>query len=110
MMKVLVAAAAVGVVAAAAVPAAQVAGRGSSPPRAAAAKPTSARILVRAKDGETLSGVRLLLSGDSSGEFVTGAAGTAIVPNLKDGMYRVRCERDGFITLEREFTLRGAVW
>jgi hypothetical protein len=29
------------------------------------------------------------------------------MPNLKDGLYRVRCARAGFITLEREFTVRG---
>src|SRR5205823_2827550 len=45
-----------------------------------------------------------------TGEFTTGAAGTAIVPDLKDGTYRLRCEREGFITLDREFTLHGATW
>jgi hypothetical protein len=30
-----------------------------------------------------------------------------VVPDLKDGVYRLRCEREGFITLEREFTVRG---
>jgi mannose-6-phosphate isomerase-like protein (cupin superfamily) len=88
-------------------------GRGAAPaPKrpAVTAKTTSARVLVKDPDGAGISGVRLILSGAATGEFTTGAMGTAIVPDLKDGMYRVRCERDGFITLEREFTLHGATW
>ena len=86
-------------------------GRGSAQKRSVAApKTTSARVLVKDPAGAGISGVRLLLSGASTGEFTTGAAGTAIVPDLKDGTYRVRCEREGFITLEREFTLNGATW
>ena len=86
-------------------------GRGAVPKRpAVTAKTTSARVLVKDPDGAGISGVRLILSGASAGEFTTGTAGTAIVPDLKDGLYRVRCERVGFITLEREFTLRGATW
>ena len=89
------------------------AGRGTAPaPKrpAVTAKTTSARVLVKDPDGAGISGVRLIMSGASTGEFTTGAAGTAILPDLKDGMYRVRCERKGFITLEREFTLHGATW
>jgi Cupin domain len=33
-----------------------------------------------------------------------------VVPDLKDGVYRLRCEREGFITLEREFTVRGGAY
>jgi hypothetical protein len=84
------------------------------PPRGAAKKPAvaapqtgSVRIAVKDQDGASLSAVRLVLSGAGTGEFVTGGAGTIVVPDLKDGTYRLRCERDGFITLEREFTVRG---
>jgi len=52
--------------------------------------------------------VRLILSGSAEGEYSTAAAGTAVLPNIKDGMYRIRCERDGFITLEREFPVHSA--
>jgi Cupin domain len=79
-------------------------------PSVAPSKASPVRIAVRDQDGTLMSGVRLLLSGAGTGEFTTGAAGTAVVPNLKDGVYRVRCEREGFITLEREFTVRGAAW
>jgi hypothetical protein len=92
-------------------PAAQGTGRGSAQKQpVTAARAVSARVSVRDQDGASLSGVRLLLSGAGTGEFTTGAAGTAIVNNLKDGTYRVRCEREGFITLEREFTLHGGTW
>ena len=109
MMRALMAVAVVGSAVAVAHPLAQAqgtTGRGAAPKRAVAAPRTnSARVSVKDQAGASLSGVRLLLSGSGTGEFTTGAAGTAIVPDLKDGTYRVRCEREGFITLEREFTL-----
>jgi Cupin domain/Carboxypeptidase regulatory-like domain len=79
-------------------------------PAVASPKTSSVRIAVRDQDGTGLSGVRLLLSGAAQGEFVTGGAGTMVVPDLKDGVYRLRCEREGFITLEREFTVRGGAY
>jgi hypothetical protein len=111
MIKAFLAAALVGVALAAAGLAAQGTGRESPEKRPAApARLVSARVTVRDQDGANLSGVRVLLSGAGAGEFTTGAAGTAIVSDLKDGVYRVRCERAGFITLEREFTLHGNAW
>jgi len=84
---------------------------GQSPrPGPAPKKSGPVRIAVKDRDGTSLSEVRLLLSGAATGEFVTGPAGTVVVPDLKDGVYRVRCERDGFITLEREFNVRGGVY
>jgi hypothetical protein len=96
----------------AATPAEQAAGRGAAPKRPAAAPAPlgSVRIAVKDRDGASLSDVHLLLSGAGTGEFTTGAAGTAVFSNLKDGVYRVRCERDGLITLEREFTVHGGAW
>jgi hypothetical protein len=86
-----------------------------SPARRPAQKPAaprtgSVRIAVKDQDGTGLSETRLLLSGAANGEFVTGGAGTTVVPDLKDGVYRVRCEHEGFITLEREFTVRAGVY
>jgi hypothetical protein len=111
MIKVFIAAAAIALGVAVMEPSAQVAGRGPVPKRAAVPpKTTSARVSVKDPQGESVSGVRLLLSGAGTGEFTTGAAGTAIIPNLADGLYRVRCERDGFITLEREFIVHAATY
>jgi hypothetical protein len=91
--------------------AAQLPARGpAQKPAVASPKTGSVRIAVKDQDGASLSGVRLVLSGAANGEFETGGAGTIVVPDLKDGVYRVRCEREGFITLEREFTLRGGVY
>src|SRR5439155_26629471 len=62
---------------------------------------------VRDQDGASLDGVRITLSGDATGEFTTAGAGIVILPNVKDGTYRAHCERDGFITLEREFSVQA---
>src|SRR5262249_20937946 len=90
--------------------AAQPPARGPARKPAASARTASGRIAVKDQDGMSLSDVRLVLSGDATGEFVTAGAGTAVVPDLKDGVYRLRCEREGFITLEREFTVRGGAY
>ena len=90
--------------------AAQAPARVAAPKPAAAPRTSSMRIAVKDQDGTSLSGVRLLLSGTTDGAFVTGGAGTVVVPDLKDGAYRLRCEREGFITLEREFTVHGSAY
>ena len=82
----------------------------TAPRRSVAAKPSPVRITVRDAQGGRLEGVRLTVSGASAGEFTTGAAGTAVVPDLKPGVYRVRVEHEGFVTLEREFTLGAGAW
>jgi hypothetical protein len=109
-MKGLLAALALG--AAVANPAAQTTGpQPSKRPVAAPPRATSVRISVKDQDGATLAGVRLLVSGTAGGgEYTTGAAGTAIVPIPKAGLFRVRCEREGFVTLEREFTVGSGTW
>jgi hypothetical protein len=79
-------------------------GKASIPP----ARTTSVRVSVRDPNGENLDGVRLFLSGSAEGEYTTAGAGTAVLNNIKDGVYRIRFERDGFITLEREFPVHAA--
>jgi len=111
MIKARMAGVAVAVVCAVPGQAAQPPARGAAQkPAVAAPRTSSARIAVRDQDGTSLSEVRLVLSGAGTGEFVTGGAGTVVVPDLKDGAYRLRCEREGFITLEREFTVRGGAY
>jgi hypothetical protein len=66
---------------------------------------------VRDQDGAGVPEAGLFLSGAATGEFTTGAiAGTAVIPNLKPGVYRLRVEHEGFVTLEREFTLGTGAW
>src|SRR5262249_2801756 len=76
-------------------------------PAVASPRTSSVRIAVRDQDGTSLSEVRLVLSGSGTGEFLTGAAGTTVIPDLKDCVCRLRCGREGFSTLEREVTVRG---
>jgi mannose-6-phosphate isomerase-like protein (cupin superfamily) len=70
-------------------------------------KTTSVRVSVRNPEGESLEGVRLVLSGGAEGEYATAGAGTAVLTNVKDGLYRLRLEHEGFITLEREFSVKA---
>jgi hypothetical protein len=82
-------------------------GLGQKQPVARSFRPTSVLVSVRDRQGANLSNVRLLVSGAEDLELVTGAAGTALITHLKNGNYRVRCEREGFITLERDLTVRS---
>jgi hypothetical protein len=91
--------------------AAQTPPRKAVPPRKPAAPQAQpVRVSVRDNTGAALADVHLVLSGASTGEFTTGGLGTAILPDLKPGTYRVRAEHDGFVTLEREFTLGTGTW
>jgi mannose-6-phosphate isomerase-like protein (cupin superfamily) len=73
-------------------------------PRAAS---TETQIIVRDQNGAPLPGARILVSGSMTREATSLANGTARVAALADGPYRLRFERDGFITLEREVTVKG---
>ncbi|HEY7288791.1 MAG TPA: cupin domain-containing protein [Vicinamibacterales bacterium] len=85
-------------------------GRGSTKPAAkpAAAKTTSVRVTVKDPGGQPLEDVHLVLSGAAEGDYSTGGAGTAVLTNIKDGLYRLHCEHQGFVTLEREFPVKAA--
>lgn len=71
-----------------------------------AAKPAPLIVTARDQSGTPLEGVRILVSGVASAEFATNASGAATIPNLKSGTYRLRFERDGFITLEHDVLIR----
>jgi hypothetical protein len=70
-------------------------------------KTTSLRVTVRDPKGDSLDGVKVVLSGGAEGEYSTAAAGTAVLTNMKDGLYRLRFEHEGFVTLEREFSVKA---
>jgi hypothetical protein len=68
------------------------------------------RIAVKDQNGASVADVHLSLSGAGTGEFSTGAAGTAVVPIPKPGLYRVRCEHEGIRDARREFTVGTSAW
>jgi hypothetical protein len=65
------------------------------------------QVIVRDRSGTPLRDVRVSVSGNATQEIVTDASGTASLGTLRDGSYRLRMERDGFITLERDITVRA---
>jgi len=52
-----------------------------------------------------LDGARVRITG--SPESITDKTGAISFPPLKDGSYRIRVDREGFITLEHEFVVRN---
>jgi mannose-6-phosphate isomerase-like protein (cupin superfamily) len=74
-----------------------------TPQRRAQPRPTT--LVVRDRSGTALGDVHVVVSGPVSQEVVTDASGTASVGTIRDGSYRLRFERDGFITLEREISV-----
>ena len=63
-------------------------------------------VVVRDMSGTPLEGVKVAIAGPTGGETATDAQGMAAV-TLSDGSYRLRLEHDGFITLEREVTIKN---
>ena len=82
-------------------------GRGGRGATASSGRTIQVRLGVHSDDGAGIGEAHVVLSGDASGEFTTGGAGTAILPRLTDGTYHLRIERSGFITLEQDFTVHN---
>jgi mannose-6-phosphate isomerase-like protein (cupin superfamily) len=57
--------------------------------------------------GRPMMGVHLVVSGASAGEFTTDVEGTIRLRSMKDGAYHLRFEREGFVPLQHELTLRA---
>ena len=86
-----------------------IADAGAQPPastRRPQPKPRAAHLVVRDVSGTPLEEVRIAIAPSEGGAVATDARGTAAV-TLPDGSYRFRFERHGFITLEREVTIRN---
>jgi hypothetical protein len=84
-------------------PAAQAPPQGRAQPR-----PTPSQVIVRDRSGTPLRDVRVTVSSPARQDLVTDATGTASLGTMRDGSYRLRFEHDGFITLEREISIRNA--
>lgn len=77
------------------------------PRTSAAGRPTLA-VEVTNPAGEPLGGAAVTVTGPLDRAGTTNAAGVVRLANLRAGTYRVRFDREGFITLEREVTLRAS--
>jgi mannose-6-phosphate isomerase-like protein (cupin superfamily) len=73
-------------------------------PRPRATPPT--QVIVRTNSGNAVEGVRVTLSGRTGLQEQTDAKGMSTI-TLPAGSYRFRFEHDGFITLERDVTVRA---
>lgn len=79
-----------------------------TPPRTATTSPTLS-VQVTDKSGNGIPNVAIALTGPVERAGTTGADGSLAFRSMRAGTYRLRFERDGFITLERELVMaRGA--
>ncbi|HEY2905361.1 MAG TPA: carboxypeptidase regulatory-like domain-containing protein [Vicinamibacterales bacterium] len=74
-------------------------------PRAVQQTPPSQVVVVRDFSGALLEGVRVVINGPRTVEATTDRSGSART-TLADGSYRLHLERQGFVTLERDVTIK----
>jgi mannose-6-phosphate isomerase-like protein (cupin superfamily) len=72
-------------------------------------KPGSIDLTVTSQTGTLLSGATVRAEGPSSRQGSTGVDGDVVLTNVAAGTYRCRIERDGFLTLEKELTVKPGV-
>src|SRR5205814_1319528 len=77
----------------------------TTPQRRTPVRPRTTQIIVRDVSGTPIEGVRVIVSGPAARSITTDARGSVSV-SLADGSYRLRFEHEGFVTLEREITIR----
>jgi mannose-6-phosphate isomerase-like protein (cupin superfamily) len=68
---------------------------------------SATRVVVRDQSGAPITGAHIVVSGAASKDATTDNAGTVAFASMRDGTYRLRLEHEGFITLEREVTIRA---
>jgi mannose-6-phosphate isomerase-like protein (cupin superfamily) len=75
---------------------------------ATTSKPGSLALTIAGENGVPLSGANVRLSGATNDRAGTsGADGLVTLVNLPPGTYRARITRDGYVTLEKEVTIRA---
>jgi Cupin domain/Carboxypeptidase regulatory-like domain len=81
----------------------------SSPPRKpAVAARTPVEIRVTSRAGDVLAGVTVTANGSVERSGQTNDDGVLILKSVPPGQYRLRFTREGWITLERDVTVRGS--
>ena len=80
-----------------------------APRRPAPAGPTTVDLRVTDRSGKPAPFAHVIAEGPSSRDGVADAAGLITFRSLTAGTYRVRAEAEGFIALEKEVTVRGAM-
>jgi mannose-6-phosphate isomerase-like protein (cupin superfamily) len=73
------------------------------------APPPAATLELKVTDrkGAPIAGAEVTVEGPSAREGTTDANGAIVFRNMTAGAYRGRVQRDGFITLEKEATIRA---
>jgi mannose-6-phosphate isomerase-like protein (cupin superfamily) len=62
---------------------------------------------VRNSEGRPLSGVHVVVSGAATRDMTTDFEGIVRLPTMADGAYHVRFDREGFVSLEQDLTLKA---
>ena len=70
-------------------------------------KPGSIDLTVTSQTGTLLSGATVRAEGLSSRQGSTGVDGDVILTNVAAGTYRCRIQREGYLTLEKEVTVKA---
>jgi len=78
----------------------------SQQPRSAGASPTLT-VEVTNKSGNPVADVQVSSAGPADRSGMTGQDGALVLRSMRAGTYRLRFEREGFTTLEREVTIRA---
>src|SRR5262249_4961434 len=76
-------------------------------PAAPAARPGSIDLTVTNQTGRLLADATVKAEGPPSRQGTTSGEGQAILTNVAAGTYRVRVERDGYITLEKDLVVKA---
>ena len=64
-------------------------------------------VRVRNSEGRPLAGVHVVVSGAATRDMTTDFEGLVRLPTMADGAYHVRFDREGFVSLEQDLTLKG---
>lgn len=79
-----------------------------APPRRVAPSTATLEIRIVDRSGRPINEAHIAVQGPMSREDTADKNGTATFKTMTPGTYRVRAEGEGYVTLEREITVKGA--